>query len=73
MSESTDDLVNEFLLKGGKIEKIKRRSPRLTSRDWDRLNKAPPAEREKVRREIEQEKTMARALRLKKFSKKMKG
>lgn len=70
---STDDLIQDFLLKGGQITKIKRRSPRLTSRDWDRLNKASPQDRERVRMQIEQEKAMQRALSLKPLSKKMKS
>lgn len=70
---NTDDLIQDFLLKGGQITKIKRRSPRLTSRDWDRLNKASPQDRAKVREQIEQEKLFARAMTLKPLSKKMKS
>lgn len=70
--EDTDKLVADFLLKGGQVTKIKRKSPRLTSRDWDRLIKATPDQKEKVRLRIEQEKAMQRALSLKPMSKKMK-
>lgn len=73
MTKTTDDLINEFLLNGGKVTQIKRKTPTLSQRDWKRLQRAPEGEREKVRALIEQEHAMKRALSLKPLSKKMKS
>lgn len=73
MAEDTQDLIEAFLLKGGKVTTIKRQSGTLSQRDWKRLQRCPEADRAKLELEIRQEHAMKRALGLKKLTKKMRA
>lgn len=74
MPQTNEELIAAFRQNGGQVTKLKtRRSSTMSKRDWNRLMRAPEAERPHLELLIQQEKAMKRALTLKPTSKKMRG